>query len=128
MPAVRKYLFDNDFGNPEAKRAQRPAFTEADIEAAKREAFEEGRSAAEQAFRDAEERRIAEVLGAVAARIETLVAERQADLETLSHESAAVAVAICRTILPPLAGRNALDALGGLTVHCLAALHDDPRG
>lgn len=127
MSSARKYLFDNDFARPDAGRAKRAAFTQEQIDAARAEGFEEGRRAGEDAMRAAEERRIADALETMAGQVGLLVQSRAEDQSELARESAQVALAICRKILPTLAARNALTEIEGLIVRCLADLRDEPR-
>lgn len=127
MSNARKYLFDNDFGSPDSGHPRRPAITPEDLEAARAAAFEEGRRAAEEAAREADERRIAETLAAVHARVDALAGEQAERDGELARESASVALAICRKVMPTLAAQNALTEIEGLIVRCLADLRDEPR-
>lgn len=127
MTASRKFLFENDFAHPEEMKKRAAVHTEDDMAAARAEAFAAGREEALNEQRESEEQRIAALLTAMSAQIENLCADRAATDDEIARDSGALAVSICRKILPGLAAQNALREIESLVMRTIAEMTEEPR-
>lgn len=127
MTASRKFLFENDFAHPEEMKRRAAVHTEEAMAAAKAEAFAAGKAAAEAEQRASEEQRIAELLTTISGQVEVLSAERAQTDDRIARDSGALAVSICRKILPTLAAQNALQEIEGLVMRTIAEMTEEPR-
>lgn len=123
MTAETKFLFETDFGNPEALRKRARAFTEADLEAARAEAYEAARAE----LQSTEERRIADLLAEASHKLDGLAAQRDETLLSASQTAVEIAATICRKALPTLAQRHALNEIEGHILRTLKDVHGEPR-
>jgi len=116
MAAENKFLFETDFSDLEALESRAEKYSEADIAAARQAAMEEVRNE----LREFEEKRAADLMAQMAARLEQLSAGRQQDLQAATESAIDIAVAMCRKILPALAAKNALSEIEGHVARTLA--------
>jgi len=123
MAAENKFLFETDFSDLEALESRAEKYSEADIAAARQAAMEEVRNE----LREFEEKRAADLMAQMAARLEQLSAGRQQDLQAATESAIDIAVAMCRKILPALAAKNALSEIEGHVARTLAEVHGEPR-
>lgn len=77
-----------------------PTFTEADLEAARAEAFAEGQAAGARDALDAHERHLADALAGAARELQAVAAHHAADNESAHHDAIAIAIAVVRKLLP----------------------------
>lgn len=127
MVASRKFLFENDFAHPEEMKKRAAVHTEDAMAAAKAEAFAAGRAEAETEQRASEEQQIGQLLTAISGQVEMLSAERAQTDDRIARDSGALAVSICRKILPTLAAQNALREIEGLVMRTIAEMAEEPR-
>jgi len=123
MGAGTKYLFETDFGNPQTGQLKAQRYTEDDLLAAKAEALRQARAD----MGTLEEKRAADLIATIAARLDDLTAQRAADAEEATAAAAALAMAICRKMLPVLAAKHALTEITGHITRTLAELQGEPR-
>lgn len=111
---TKKFLFDhNNFDKSALLSAEEiaPTFSEAELEAAKRQAFEEGvrkGHADEHAMRA---QFVAEQIQVLTARLTTLIDAEQAREKTFEHEAVHVAAAAFSSAFPVLNARFGIDNL-----------------
>ncbi|MDH3737834.1 MAG: FliH/SctL family protein [Alphaproteobacteria bacterium] len=123
MGSETRYLFETDFSNPEANQAQARIYNEEDIEAARNE----GLVAARAELREMEEKRAADMLAEMSAKLDTLSAQRAEDFQSATESAVDIAIVMSRKVLPTLATQNALVEIEGHIVRTLAEIHDEPR-
>lgn len=146
MAELRKFMFDDDFEDPELKHragkqaaAQQqaepepepepppPTFSEEELAIARSEAFAAGRDAGLAEANGALEARIAEAMGLIAATLETLAAaQAQANDETATGAVELVRL-IAAKLAPETARRHGTDEIAALVEECLPHLLDQPR-
>ncbi len=132
MTAIQKFMFETSFDDEAAADDQdearnKPAFSEADLEAARAQAFAEGREAGAEETKQAIAQRADLALEVIAERLQT-VERTHAEAQTLAQEAAArLALTIARKVLPELSRQNALTEIEGLVRECLTELQDEPR-
>lgn len=175
MSSVRKFLFDESFDielphhrrkaaaapepEPEPEPPPEPAppppppptFSEAELEAARKQAHADGEKAGrsagygqgygeghvagrkegvEQARREVEAQvaaRCTAALEKIAAGVDALIADRAAGAAARRDEPVLIALAIVRKLMPELARRHGLAEVEALVRSCLAELIDEPR-
>ncbi len=132
MTGAVKFTFDQDFEEPskgQAARLEKEAckHTDADLEAATRQAFAEGHAAgAAEAHADVETA-IAKALAAAADALAGLSQAQQIAVEGLRHEAVELACVVARKLAPALISRWPLEEIEALVGECLATLHEEPR-
>ena len=87
MAAENKFLFETDFSDLEALESRAEKYSEADIAAARQAAMEEVRNE----LREFEEKRAADLMAQMAARLEQLSAGRQQDLQAATESAIDIA-------------------------------------
>jgi flagellar assembly protein FliH len=104
-----------------------PVFSEEELEAARREAYDHGLAAGEEAARHSKEEALNALLKAVMA--ETMdIAGRQAKAnDGLGDTAIQVALAVCTKMLPTLMERHGTDEIEAVIRQCLGDLMDEPR-
>jgi len=136
MAAITKFLFDNSFDPPMngqgggavvGRQAQRRSYAEAEIEAIRRAAFDEGIEAGRRLEATAIEKQCALACEATAREFKRLLARADADRQAANHTAINAAATIARKLLPSLAGRHGLAEVEGLVSECLARVVDEPR-
>lgn len=148
MAAARKFLFSTVFDNepaafpevaeaevaaapPEAEAAAPPppppTFSEAELAAARDEAFAAGREDGIRQAAEAVGQQIADTLLRLMEHLDQLFARQASAAEVAATEAAAVAVAITRKVLPVLAGRGAVEEVSGLIGQAMELARDEPR-
>lgn len=123
MSTETRFLFETDFSNPEANQAQARIYNEEDIETARQEAAHAARAE----LRDFEEKRAADILADMAAKLDSLVAQRAETIRSTTEIAVDIAVALCRKVLPTLAAQNALTEIEGHIARTLTEIHGEPR-
>lgn len=123
MNTETRYLFETDFDNPEANQNQVRKFSEEDIVAARQEALDAARAE----IHSFEEKRGADLLVEISAKIDALSAQRAQDLQSSTECAVDIAVLMCRKVLPTLAAKNALAEIEGHIARALADVHGEPR-
>lgn len=127
MAQSQKFLFDNDFAHPEEARKRAAVHTDGDLEAAKTEAYAAGQAAMVAEQRVTEEQQIAALVESLCSRAEALFNDRmQLETET-ANQAGALAISICRKVMPTLAAQNALTEIEGLVTRTIAEMNEEPR-
>lgn len=119
MVSETRYLFETDFSNPEANQAQARIYNEEDIEAARQSARAE--------LRDFEEKRAADLLAEMSAKLDALSAQRAEHLQSATESAVDIAIVLCRKVLPTLAAQHALTEIEGHITRTLSEVHGEPR-
>ena len=140
MSAVRKFLFDTSFdpGLSETAAGERadlplekapppPSFSEAELEAAREEAFAAGREAGAAEALGGLEQRIATALESATAQIETLLADQAAAAETRRAVAMRLSIKAIETLFPTLLQSTALAEIEAAIGSALTKLEDEPR-
>ena len=142
MAQIRKFQFETCFDDPDEIVEEEmvvavveepppapppPAITEAELAAARAEAFAAGREAGSQAERASTDRRMADALSVIGAQLATM----QEQLSALGEQAQARAVdaglAVARALVPDLVRRHGLAEVEALLRECLTELLDEPR-
>lgn len=133
---VRRFLFDNSFDagrkpakqpKPEDDKPPEPTFSQADVEQARQEAYEQGRLAGAAEAAAGTEAEVTRLLAGVAEALPAVAAAQEEANARLMRDGAALATAVVGKILPGLVARNGLDEIGALLDRCLRALIDQPK-
>lgn len=138
MPAISKFLFDEEFVRPEDGQPSAPlvrrkpkSFSEAEVELFKKNAFEEGKLTG---YDQGKAEALADAATLTAAALANIDASLPAALESVHRareEAIAAAVtamgAIARKLLPAMAEARAIDEIEALARDCLARLAEEPR-
>lgn len=123
MATETRYLFENDFDNPDVVESTARVYSEDDLQAARAEAQQLVRNE----LHDFEEKRAANVLAEISAKLDALSAQRAANLQSASESAVEIAVAMCRKALPTLAAQGALTEIEGHIARTLNEVHGEPR-
>lgn len=123
MSTETRFLFETDFGNPDANENQARKYSEEDITAARQEALDAARGE----LHSYEEKRAADLLGEISTKLDTLSAQRAEDLQSTTESAVDIAVLMCRKVLPTLAAQNALVEIEGHITRALADVHGELR-
>lgn len=127
MAQSQKFLFSNDFAHPEEMRKRAAVHTDDDLAAAKAEAYASGQAAMVAEQRVTEEQQIAELLVTVSEHAEALFDDRTRLKTEIAKDAGALAVSICRKIMPTLAAQNALTEIEGLVARTISEMDEEPR-
>jgi flagellar assembly protein FliH len=147
--ATPKFLFDRDFDDLEILReiveqeveeleqakieAEEPAvpaaptFSEEEMAAARKQAYEKGKHDGIAEALAGVEQRTSVVLDKVAGAVETLFATQAKDNEALARDTAHLALAVARKLFPKLYEAHGLGEIVGVTEAILANLIREPR-
>ena len=104
-----------------------PTFSEADLVAARQEAFAAGREDGIRQAAEAIEQRIAETMARIVESMDGLFAQQSATADVAARDAAVIAVQIARKVLPALAERCAAEEIGRLVSQAMALARDEPR-
>ena len=151
MANQRKYMFDLDFGPPQAPRREHerqreragpepidiseevepepppPTFTEEDISLAREAAYEEGRRQGQAEAAAAADQQTAQALATIAAQMDDL-AHRQAEAnDEAARNAVRVALAAFKKMLPSLADATAIDEIVRVVGEVVGQVLDEPR-
>ncbi len=123
MGTETRFLFETDFSNPEASETAARIYSEEDVQAAQAEALQAARAE----LRNLEEKRAADLLAEMSAKLDTLAAHRAEDMQSATERAVDISIAICQKMLPTLAIQNALAEIEGHIARTLADVHGEPR-
>ncbi len=123
MSTETRFMFETDFDNPELLDSSARTYSEDDIKAAQLEA----RQATLAELCNLEEKRTADLLAEMSAKLDTLSGQRAEDLQSATEQAVDIAVAICQKVLPTLAAQNGLAEIEGHIARTLADVHGEPR-
>ncbi len=128
--AARKFMFETSFDLDDDRddgERRAPTFSEADLNAAREEAFAEGQQAGRAEAMQSLEHASEMALKCIGGRLEDLIAARQSHNDALACEAISVAAAVCRKAIPVMAERHALEEIEGLVGECLQLVIEEPR-
>lgn len=133
---VRPFLFEHSFDVPEeprevaAKKEEEeapPTYSEAELQAARDDAYKAGMQAGLQEAGASIEQQVAATLDVVAGTLHGL-AERQASMnEAIAHDAIDLAVAAMKKLLPATAEANGAAEVSALVQEALSRLLQEPR-
>jgi flagellar assembly protein FliH len=149
MEVVRKFLFDNDFGEapqtaPGSARAKAahagapgapavqppPMFTEAEMQGAcdvaRRQGEEAGAARGRAEAVAAFDKQVAATLNGIVQQA-AAIAQAMASEAEAAGKSLDVAMAIVKKLFPALAARGGITEIEGILTHCLTSLKQEPR-
>jgi flagellar assembly protein FliH len=130
MAAAKKFLFDLSFDAPTpeqpAAKAE-PKVGVAELEAARAEAFAQGREAGLAEAALLREAQLAAATDAAAAALKVIGRAHDVKLAEIEREAAGLAAAVLARVAPSLARRTALDDIAALVAQCLGEAADEPR-
>ena len=136
MATVTKYQFDTDFSlqeveipqpEPEVEPPPEPTFSEAELEAARTEAFARGREEGLSDARAIADHAIADAGQAIGEQLATLGGTFAVAWEDCRRDAILIATAISRKIVPEIIRDYALEMVVGLITDMLPQLLDEPR-
>ena len=127
MSTIRKYMFDNDFGATPGERGRSRSFGEAEVETLKARARSEGEEAGRHEAAQSIEAEAARTLAAIAREVAAQQATLATEIDSIRQSVLAVAVCICRKVLPALAERGAEEEVAQLVTSTLGELTQEPR-
>jgi len=127
--AQKKFEFGTSFDPGATEQEQRVAakYNDDELAAARTQAYEEGHAAGLGAVLQSEERRIVELLSAIAGKADDLAAEFDNHVADHRTQAQNLGILVCRKILPALAERHGLAEIEGLITECLGKLPNEPR-
>lgn len=126
---ARKFMFDNTFDMDEDIDGPRkpPTFSEADVAAAREEAFAEGQQAGRAEVIRGLEQACELSFKTIAGNLEKLLSQHTAYIEEVTRKALTATAAVCRKILPIMSQRHALQEIEGFIVECLGIVIEEPR-
>jgi flagellar assembly protein FliH len=151
MTAVRKFLFDRSFDAPAAGAADAvaeemqaalesdldifletvapppPAYTEEDLATARTEAYAQGETAGRAAVLQGIEQETLETLRQLQSALDDALRQQAESDRRIERETARLALAMVRRLMPTLADRHGLGEIQGLAEQLFADLLDEPR-
>lgn len=146
MSVVRKFLFDTDFDDEgvatHPRRVEEPApppppaepeppppptFSEAELQAARDQAFAAGRTAGTREAEAATGRKLAAAVQAAASGLQALEQQMRREAEERHREAIRVAMTVAARVLPEMAARNGMAEVEGLFRECMGFLLEEPR-
>tara|TARA_R110002110_G_scaffold284987_1_gene499213 strand:+ start:16188 stop:16946 length:759 start_codon:yes stop_codon:yes gene_type:complete len=127
MATNQKFLFENDFAHPEEMRKRAAVHTDDDLAQARAQGIADGRAEMEAEQHAADEHEIAALLTQLGETVETLCAQRTAEIDDAASQAGELALTICRKILPTLSAQNAMTEIEGLIMRTINEMQDEPR-
>ncbi len=137
MASIKKFLFDTSFdaGNkpepepePEAPpEPPPPSFSEAELAAARNEAFAQGQQQGVAEAAVGLEQAISDGLAAIAAQLETLIGGQKEHEARQQRQAIETAVQVVRKLFPRIAEAQALPEIEAVIANCLGHLSEEPR-
>jgi flagellar assembly protein FliH len=148
--AMRKYMFDVDFGPPSAAHAAAavaaaldddeneplvaaedlpppPTFSEEELQLARESAFEEGRQAGLAEAADMSERMLASAMAGIAGGVEILKAQQEELGDVHVRTAVRVAMAVLKKVLPGACEKYAFEEVARVVEECIGHVLDEPR-
>jgi len=111
----------------EAEEEQAPTFSEEELEAARREGFEEGKAEGVREAGDAVETQISSALGQLAGQIGTLFQQQVSANAALFDDAIHIATSISKKCFPHLSETQSLQVIEDMVRDVLAAILEEPR-
>lgn len=139
MTAIRKFLFDTSFDpsrppippvveeEPEPSQPEEPSYSLEEIEAARRAAFEAGRTEGQGEAMSGIEQSLANALQGACTQLEALIAQQQAAAETRRAEAMEVALEALGTLFPCLQQNFGFAEIEAAIGEALRRLEAEPR-
>ena len=140
MSAIRKFLFDTSFdpdnpgpataapaAEPVEEEPPAPTFGEAELEAARQEAFNAGRENGVAESLAGLEQQIASALQSALADIRTLLADQAAAAETRRAVAMRLSLKAIETLFPTLSQSTTMDEVESAIGSILRQVEDEPR-
>lgn len=138
---VEKFLFETCFdgeGAPEepaqanaegedAAAAPPPAYDEAELQAAREDAYAAGRAAGIDEAEANADRALAEALAVVGERLERLLSARREVEEQAGRAALEAAMLLLRRLFPEFERRHGFDEIEGIVAESLERLREEPR-
>ncbi len=126
---ARKFMFDTTFdmsGDIDGPRISR-TFSEAEVAAARQEAYAEGQQAGRAEVIQGLEQACELSLKTIAGSLENLLSQHAALTEEVTQKALTATAAVCRKVLPIMSERHVLQEIEGFIVECLGIVIEEPR-
>lgn len=134
--APRRFLFDQSFDTtpdearkpaPEDEPPPEPTFSEAELNAAREDAFAQGHAAGTKEAVSRFDADLSALVSAIGDRLPAVAAAQTAANDRLLRDGARVSVEVVRKLMPAYAERHGTDEIERLVAQCLETLIDEPR-
>ncbi|MBL6945333.1 MAG: hypothetical protein ISR47_01700 [Rhodospirillales bacterium] len=148
MTTVRKFLFDNDFTEPDPPAPEKqvtegeleedvveepvieeivPTFSEEEVNAAREDGFAKGREDGIRHASEGTERHIADAVTLIGERVESLFAAHLEAVDKIQTSAVMVVSTLARKVLPQFSEREGLGEIERLAQTILGRLRMEPR-
>lgn len=135
MSMSDKFLFDTSFeaedlgacGIAPTRKPPPPKFGEADLEQARVEGHEAGKTAGAQEAMQTIEQQISQAVNAISEQMNTLSEAQVKTNERQGHETLEVALSVVRKLFPRLSDKNGLAEIEAVVRDCLERLRNEPH-
>ncbi len=143
MKAAHKYMFDVDFdeeestttghhrkgggSNANAQQQEAPVFTEDDVNAARTEAFAQGKEEGIAETRDSLEARLAETVDTLLSHFSGVVDAQVRASEQMHKDAVSLTAAFMRKLFPYTVKDRGIDEIAAMTEMAVGHLVDEPR-
>lgn len=126
---ARKFMFDNAFDmNEDIDGPHKPpVFSEADVAAAREEAYAAGQRAGRAEVIQGLEQACELSLKTIAGNMEKLLSRHTEFCQEVTGKALTATAAVCRKVLPIMSQRHALQEIEGFIVECLGMVIEEPR-
>ncbi len=136
MVGKAKFLFDHPFDGTKPKSSSEPMyrpkgpppkFSLDDLEAAKKQAYDEGEQAGRTSIEAEHARAVEQALGAIEARLGQLAEGQNQAQAAARAEAVSAAAAIARKLASHAMAREPLREIEALVLRCMDDMRDEPR-
>lgn len=132
LPAKRKFLFDRSFDDELALRAhdrkpQKTAFSLAEVEAAKKEAYDSGYTDGQKAMMEDQQQYKNVLLSQIDKHLAGLARELRTQWQRQLAHFQEMALAIARKVLPTYAERHGLQEIEAIVAQVITEMAHEPR-
>ena len=137
MASIKKFLFDNSFDagrapepEPEPETPPEPpppTFSEAELAAARDEAFAQGKQQGQAETEAGLEQAVSDGVAALSGQLETLLGAQTEHEARQQSQAIQTAVQVVRKLFPRIAEAQALPEIEAVIAECLGHLSDEPR-
>lgn len=130
VPPPQKFMFDRAFDAAVVGRsepARPPTYTQADLDAARRDAFQEGYAQGEQAVQQHHTAQIAAIAEQLNVTLDRLLQDATQRLQAQQQDIGAIAQAVARKVLPVYIDRHGFDEITAMLAQALQDMAHEPR-
>lgn len=126
---VRKFMFDRSFDPGAIRPPERKPVTlkPDDYDALKKESYEAGYAAGQQAGADEQARKLLAVMERIAGRLDEALALAESAKQKQESDARALALAVVRKILPDYAAKHGMEEIEAVLSRTLTEMIHEPR-